>query len=103
MNGPSTIWLPAMLTRAEGFRMLRYALVLLISLLSPPVLALPVQMSNQELMDKSDLVAVVRVLSVSCTTVTKDDKSGQDLPAYLATLRLIEVKKGDAQKGDEVL
>jgi hypothetical protein len=81
----------------------RYALTLLISLLATPALALPAPMSDQELMDKSDLVAVVRVLSVSCTTIAKDDKSGQDLPAYLATLRLIEVKKGDAQKGDEVL
>jgi hypothetical protein len=43
------------------------------------------------------------VLSVSCTTVTKDDKSGQNLPAYLAKVRLLDVKKGDARKGDEVL
>ena len=94
---------PTMLIRVEEFRMFRYALALLISLLSTPVLALPGQMSDQELMEKSDLVAVVRVLSVSCTTVTKDDKSGRDLPAYLAKLRLLDVKKGDAQKGDEVL
>jgi len=42
-------------------------------------------------------------LSVSCTVVTKDDKTGEDLPVYLARLRLLEVKKGDAKKGDEIL
>jgi hypothetical protein len=74
-------------------------------LLTPvtPALALPAPMSEQELVDKSDIVAVVRVLSVSCTAITKDEKTGQELPAYLAKVRLIEVKKGDAQKGDEIL
>ena len=54
-------------------------------------------------MEKSDLVAVVRVLSVSCTAVTKDDATGEELPSYLAKVRLLEVKKGDAKEGDEVL
>lgn len=54
-------------------------------------------------MDKSDLVAVVRVLSVTCTAVTKDEETGEELPAYLAKLRLIDVKKGDAKVGDVVL
>jgi hypothetical protein len=74
-------------------------------LLTPvtPALALTAPMSEQELVDKSDIVAVVRVLSVSCTAITKDEKTGQELPAYLAKVRLIEVKKGDAQKGDEIL
>jgi hypothetical protein len=71
--------------------------------LASPALALPAPMSEQELMDKSDLVATIRVLSVSCTAVTKDEKSGQDLPAYLARVRLIDVKKGEAKKGDEIL
>jgi len=79
------------------------AFALLIPLLAAPALALPAPMSDQELVDKSDLVAVVRVLSVSCTTVTKDDKSGEELPAYLAKVRLLDVKKGDVQKGEEVL
>ena len=68
-----------------------------------PALALPAPMSEAELMDKSDLVAVIRVVSVSCTAITKDEKTGEDLPSYLAKVRLVEVKKGDAQKGDEVL
>jgi len=83
--------------------MFRYALALLISLLATPAPALSAPMSEQELMDKSDIVAVVRVVSVSLTAITKDDKTGQDLPAYLAKVRLLEVKKGDAQKGDEIL
>ena len=72
-------------------------------LLATPALALalPAPMSEQELTDKSDLIATVRVLSVSCTVVAKDDKTGEDLPVYLARLRLLEVKKGDAKKGDD--
>jgi hypothetical protein len=83
--------------------MFRPALFLLICLLATPALALPAPMSEQELADKSDIIATVRVLSVSCTVVTKDDKTGEDLPVYLARLRLLEVKKGDAKKGDEIL
>ena len=83
--------------------MFRYVLALLIVALATPALALPAPMSEQELMEKSDIVAVVRVLSVSCIAITKDDKTGQDLPAYLAKVRLMEVKKGEAKKGDEIL
>lgn len=78
-------------------------LALLLPLLAAPALALPAPMSEQELNDKSDLVAVVRVLSVTCTAVTQDEKTGEALPAYLAKLQLIEVKKGGAKAGDEVL
>jgi hypothetical protein len=72
-------------------------------LLATPALALPAPMSDAELMEKSDIVAVVRVLSVSCTAVTKDDATGEELPSYLANVRLLEVKKGDASEGDEVI
>jgi hypothetical protein len=72
-------------------------------LVASPALALPAPMSEPELMEKSDIVAVVRVLSVSCTAVTKDSSTGEDLPSYLAKVRLLEVKKGDAKAGDEVL
>jgi hypothetical protein len=80
-------------------------IVLLASLLfsAAPALALPAPMSEQELSDKSDLVATVRVLSVSCTVVTKDAQTGEDLPVYLARLRVLDVKKGEAKKGDEIL
>ena len=83
--------------------MIRYALALLLVLLVSPALALPAPMSEQELIDKSDIVAVIRVVSVSCTAIIKDDKTGQELPVYLAKVRLVEVKKGDAKKGDEIL
>jgi len=68
-----------------------------------PALALPAPMSEQELNDKSDIVAVVRVLSVTCTAVTPDEETGEELPSYMAQLRMIDVKKGDAKKGDVVL
>ena len=54
-------------------------------------------------MEKSDLVAVVRVVLGHLTVATKDEKTGEDLPAYLAKLKLLDVKKGDAKAGDEVL
>ena len=68
-----------------------------------PLLALPAPMPEAELLEKSDLVALVRVLSIGCTSVTKDEQTGEDLPGYLATLQVLEVKKGDAKPGDEVL
>jgi hypothetical protein len=73
------------------------------ALTAPPVRALPAPMSDQELMEKSDLVALVRVLNVTCTSLTKDQATGEELPSYLATLQLLEVKKGDAKRGDEVI
>jgi len=78
------------------------ALCLSLALIAP-VRALPAPMSEQELMEKSDLVAKVRVLSVTCTSVTKDEETGQELPGYLAQLKVLEVKKGDAKRGEEVL
>ena len=79
------------------------ALFLSLALTASPARALPAPMSDQELMEKSDLVALVRVLSVTCTSVTKDDATGEELPSYLATLQVLEVKKGDAKRGDEVI
>ncbi|MBM3543189.1 MAG: hypothetical protein FJX44_01580 [Alphaproteobacteria bacterium] len=64
--------------------------------------ALPAPMSEQELLEKSDVVALVRVLSVACTSVTKDEQTGEELPGYLATLQILEVKKGDVKPGGEV-
>jgi hypothetical protein len=78
-------------------------LLLLASLIASPALALPAPMSDQELMEKSDLVALVRVLSVTCTSITKDEATGENLPGYLATLQVLDVKKGDAKRGDEVI
>lgn len=72
-------------------------------LLTTPTLALPAPMSEADLLEKSDIVAVIRVLSVSCTAITKDDQTGEDLPSYLARVRILDVKKGDAKQGDELL
>jgi hypothetical protein len=85
--------------------MIRYLRVLLplLVICAVPALAVPAPMSEQELMEKSDVVALVRVLSVTCTSVTKDADTGEELPGYLARLQVLESKKGDAKKGDEVL
>jgi hypothetical protein len=73
------------------------------TLISTPAGALPAPMSEQELMEKSDLVALVRVLSVTCTSLTKDAATGEQLPGYLAQLKVLEVKKGEVKPGAEVL
>jgi hypothetical protein len=76
---------------------------LLASTLALPALALPAPMSEEELTEKSDLVALVRVLAVTCTSVTQDPNTGEDLPGYLAQLKVIEVTKGDVKPGEVVL
>jgi hypothetical protein len=48
-------------------------------------------------------VALVRVMSVTCTSVTTDPDTGENLPGYLAKLRVLEAKKGDVRPGGEVL
>ena len=79
------------------------ALSIALALATGHARALPAPMSDQELMEKSDLVALVRVLNVTCTSLTKDAATGEELPSYLATLQVLEVKKGDAERGDEVI
>jgi hypothetical protein len=71
-------------------------------LLAAPALALPAPMSQEELLTKSDLVALVRVLSVTCVSVTKDERTAKDLPNWSAKVELMEVIKGDEVKGDTV-
>jgi hypothetical protein len=84
-------------------RMLRaLGLLVLIMLGANPALALPAPMSDADLLSKSDLVALVRVLSVTCTAITHDDFSKQDIANYSANVELIEVIKGDVAKGGEV-
>jgi hypothetical protein len=67
-----------------------------------PAHALPAPMSDSELLVKSDLVALVRVLSVTCLSVSKDPTSGEMLPSWSAKVELIEVIKGDEAKGQTV-
>jgi hypothetical protein len=72
-------------------------------LIATVAFALPAPLSDEELMADSDLVALVRVVSVTCTSVTKDAQTGEQLPGYLAKLRVIEASKGDVRPGGEVL
>jgi hypothetical protein len=79
-----------------------FGLILLFCLVTGPARALPAPMSDSELLLKSDLVALVRILSVTCTSVVKDETTGEELPHYRAKAELIEVIKGDEAKGGEV-
>ena len=67
-----------------------------------PASALPAPMSQEQLLEKSDLVALVRIKSVTCVSVGKDDRTGEELPSYSARAELIEVIKGEDVKGDTV-
>jgi hypothetical protein len=67
-----------------------------------PAAALPAPMSESELLQKSDLVALIRVLSVTCVSVSKDERTGEELPSYRAQAELMEVIKGEEQKGLDV-
>ena len=77
-------------------------LTFLSALIATQALALPAPMSDDELLAKSDLVALIRVLWVTCTEVTKDDRTGEALPSYKASAEVMEVIKGDVAKGDDV-
>jgi len=79
------------------------SLFLLVASLAGPAVAVPAPMSEQELMEKSDLVALIRVLAVTCTSIVKDEKTGEELPGYIATLKILEVKKGEVKQGEQVL
>jgi hypothetical protein len=67
-----------------------------------PAAALPAPMSESDLLQKSDLVALVRIKSVTCVSVSKDEQSGETLPTYSASAELMEVIKGEDVKGDTV-
>ncbi len=65
-------------------------------------LAVPAPMSDDELLAKSDLVALVKVISVTCLSVSKDERTGEPLRNYSATVELIEVIKGEEPKGTDI-
>ena len=75
---------------------------LLLAFVAGPALSLPAPMSDDELLADSDLVGLIRVLSVTCTGVDKDERTGEALPSYKANAELMEVVKGDVAKGDDV-
>ena len=76
--------------------------LVLVALSSAPAAALPAPMSQSQLLEKSDLVALVRIRSVTCTGVAKDGRAGEELPSWSAEAELIEVIKGDEAKGATV-
>jgi hypothetical protein len=76
--------------------------ILLVCLSGSLALALPAPMSKEELLANSDLVALVWIKSVTCVAVTKDERTGEDLPSYSARAELMEVIKGEEVKGDTV-
>ena len=76
--------------------------ILLVCLSGSLALTLPAPMSKEELLAKSDLVALVWIKSVTCVAVTKDERTGEDLPSYTARAELMEVIKGEEVKGDTV-
>ena len=77
------------------------ALVLALSVTSP-VGAVPATMTKSELLQKSDLVALVRVLSVTCVSLTKDESTGEELPNYEANAELMYVTKGEEMMGQDI-
>ncbi len=78
------------------------SVLLLAAFIAGAASALPAPMSKEELLAKSDLVALVWIKSVTCVSVTKDKRTGEDLPSYSAQAELMEVIKGEDVKGDTV-
>jgi len=72
------------------------------ALATGPAAAVPPPMSESDLLQKSDLVALARIKSVTCVSVSKDEHSGETLPSYSAQAELMEVIKGEDVKGDTV-
>jgi len=82
--------------------MLRPLIAVLCALLATQALALPAPLSDSDLLVKSDLVALVRVLSVTCLSANQDPQTHETLPSYSAKVELIEVIKGEEPKGATV-
>jgi hypothetical protein len=62
--------------------------------------AVPAPMSPQELMAASDLVALVRVLSVTCVAIIHHGR--EELCRYSAELGVLRVRKGPCRRYDTV-
>jgi hypothetical protein len=77
-------------------------IIILAGFWAAPALALPAPMSKDELLANSDLVALVWIKSVTCVSVTKDERTGERLPSYSAQAELMEVIKGEEVKGDTI-
>jgi hypothetical protein len=62
--------------------------------------AVPAPMSAEDLLAASDLVTLVRVLSVTCVAIVH--RESEDLRRYTAELGLLRVRKGEHRRYDVV-
>jgi hypothetical protein len=65
--------------------------------------AIPPPLKPEELEQRSDFIGTVKVLAVTCTSIAKDPRTGEDLPNYQAWLQVVETKKGKAMPGDTLV
>ena len=79
-------------------------LLILMGLLcgATPAWAVPAPLSLADLLARSDLVVLVRVLAVTCAGKWSDPGSGEVLRAYLADLEVRKVRKGKARRFDTI-
>ena len=78
-------------------------LVCVVALLAAtPAAAIPAPMSPDELVEASDVVALVRVVAVTCIAVAASERTGEKLPSYRAELEIVEISKGELQPGDTI-
>jgi len=82
--------------------LLTFALLLAAVLYADPARAVPPPMPDSELLLRSDLVALVRVLSVTCVGESTDPHTGERLPNYEARAELMHVVKGEEMMGHDI-
>ena len=70
--------------------------------LALPASALPEPISDEELLAKSDLVALIQVQSVTSVGALPNPGTRQALQFYHAKAKVLEVKKGDVKPGTEI-
>jgi hypothetical protein len=75
-------------------RLVSLAAIVASILFAASAFAIPAPMSPEELVARSDVVALVRVLSVTCTGEWTDERTGDTLHSYAAELEVIEATKG---------
>jgi len=73
-------------------------LVVLLALCPSPAWAVPGPMSPADLVAASDLVALIRVLSVTCLEVWRHGGTGEELASFEARLGVLRVTKGQARR-----
>ncbi len=77
----------------------RAAMLAAVLLAAAPAAAVPAPKSPEQLLADSDLVARVRVVSVTCTSTWQEERTGETLHGYSAALEILEVKKGSVGVG----